>query len=321
MEDMGKNICRYNFFYRFSALFFLVAWCLTTPFTVEGLAGTVNRGDAHCVVEFRGGSMNWSVGIIEAKGGSSDTEVLLDGGISRGVKNTIPDGKSNHGIDLSLESMEARAVASARKNIIQIFDAIVGGQERRVAENGYSIHMLKAQIEKKALNAHLTVSRELMDGAVAVVLTTDIYGDFLKLILPRELRQIPDIEVIDPGNQYGNRTQYTGLVIDARDIGFKPVISPTVLSEQGEEIYGPMFASRAYAVEKGVCSYAYTPETEIIERRVGENPLTIKGLRKEGDNNETIVITISDADKIQRIPERHKFMKACKVLILVSRSQ
>ncbi len=213
--------------------------------------------------------------------------------------------------------------------MVKIFESIAAGQERRIPENGYSIHMLKAEMDKKALDAEIIAfqlpangAEQQTDGAehwAGVALKIDIYGDFLQLILPPELRQIPDIEVIEPENKYKKGKKYTGMVIDARDIGFKPIIYPVIVSEQGKEIYGALSASREYAIEKGLCNYAYIPEPDVILRRAGENPVRVKGLRKEGDNNDTIVITIADADKISKMPERHQFMKACKVIILVSK--
>lgn len=298
--------------FRCAAICFLVVLINLFPFMGHGADKRSKENHAHCIVELQGGIMDWTTGVVHAQGRSDGLKMAW-----KGAFETVSDKSSELLLDSSSKLLQKKAIFNARKHLVKIFRSIAAGQDRRIAYNGYSLHILKAEMERKALNAEHTASRLLADGIVSVVLKTDIYGAFLQQILPSELRQIPDIEVVEPENQYEKGEKYTGMVIDARDIGFKPILYPVIVSEQGKEIYGALFASREYAVEKGLCSYAYLPEPELMVRRAGENPVVIKGLRKEGDNNDTIVITISDADKISRMPERHQFMRACKVLILV----
>jgi len=289
---------------------------------------------SYCIVELSYGSINWTTGVIRAKGRSSS------------------ENSGNRGTDDS--SVLKSAKNSARDHLVEILNVIGLPGKYRISEAAplesqsptisaevtQSIHMIIAQMKKKAMSAKVVEVRHISKKIAEVTLETDMYGDFLQSVLPPAIREIPDIELFESGNHYqesdlGQRTfhadqgfrssdsisskdSHTGIIIDARDIGFKPVICPVIVSEQGEEIYSPPFISRKYAVERGVCSYFSTHDLSLLSQKVGNNPVTIKGLRRDSDRNYSIIISMSDADKIQRMPERHLFMKGCKVAIIVS---
>jgi hypothetical protein len=115
-------------------------------------------------------------------------------------------------------------------------------------------------------------------------------------------------------------SEYTGLIIDATAIEFCPVLYPVVISELGSEIYSALFISREIAVQQGVCRYVCAMDSVDTVRWVGENPISVKALRTGGPGNSSIVISRSDADIIEKTRERHRFMRECRVIILVSQT-
>lgn len=290
-----------------------------------------------CIVELAYGSINWTTGVIRAKGiGSSDKR----GGAKEAL---ILKAARNSARDHLIEILNVIGLPDRHKiskTVVQTTQSTPPS-----ADTTQSIHTIVAQMKKKAMGAKVAEIRHLSNQTVEVIVETNMHGDFLQSVLPPAIREIPEIELFEPDSAYQESAQpestlhtdewengpgvvrreksqsvssYTGIIIDARDIGFKPVIAPIIVSEQGEEIYSPLFVTRKYAVERGVCTYICSLNPAIIAQKVGSNPVTIKGLRKDSDRNYSIVISMADADKIQRMAERHLFMKRCQVIIVIS---
>ncbi|MBF0112572.1 MAG: hypothetical protein HQK74_07550 [Desulfamplus sp.] len=277
------------------ALILLFLFELFTPYFTPTVKA--NDDTSSCVVQLESAKINWTTGLVQAKGRN------------RQLKKRAVVTSSD------LPPIEA-ATENARQNLFEILKSITLFNNLQISTE----KMLTLQLKKIAFGAKIVQSRTISKTTAEVVLETTIYGDFLNLALPPEIEDISDVELLEPNSQYlknqGVR-KYTGMVIDARDIEFKPTICPIVVSEQAEEIYSPQFISRKYAIERGVCTYICSSDPAIISQKAGNNPVTIKGLRKDSDKNHSIVISISDADRIQKMAERHLFMKGCKVVILL----
>ena len=110
---------------------------------------------------------------------------------------------------------------------------------------------------------------------------------------------------------------YTGLIIDARGLELEPALYPTIVSEQGNEIYSSLFISREFAVQYGVCTYICSMDKAIREKRIGPHPLIFKALRKSSDENASVVISMADTKQIEKATERHIFLKECRVIIVM----
>lgn len=291
-----------------------------------------DNSTVECIVKSEHGSINWTTGVVKAKGRN------------RAVKKERASETTDA---MLIES----ATENAREHLFEILKSIAVSSnpavDKKIFATQPEYHMVTAQIKKKASSAKLVKSYyiSVLGQIVEVEVETKLYGDFLESVLPARIVEIPNIEFFeleggsfqsaqnltsnalysnDRGSESNSESYsknikpYTGLVVDARGIKFKPVISPVIVSEQGEEIYSPLFISREYAVERGVCSYICSDDPAFIRKKAGSNPVTIKGLRKDADLDYYIVISMSDAEKIQKMAERHIFMKECSVVILVS---
>jgi hypothetical protein len=58
----------------------------------------------------------------------------------------------------------------------------------------------------------------------------------------------------------------------------------------------------------------------LASARTGSNPLVIKALRKTGDKTGAIVVSMADAETLDRATERHIFLKECRVIVVVKPS-
>jgi len=250
-----------------------------------------------CLTQYEHGSVNWSCGTIRATGRTS-------GLITTG--------------DKSPDAFIEKAKLDARHNLIKILNSLAFNKESGPPSPGGDAIM--AGIEKQAMDAVIGEQNYTSDRAMEVTIETEMFGGFLQLVLPDEIGEISPLKIILPQNKpekSSSREKYTGLIIDARGLDFQPVIYPVVMSEQGDEIYSARFISREFAVQKGVCLYACSPDLVPTNQRTGPNPLTIRGLRRGGKKNRSIVISRSDAETIEKSPERHLFMKECRVVILL----
>jgi hypothetical protein len=109
-------------------------------------------------------------------------------------------------------------------------------------------------------------------------------------------------------------TDFTGIIIDCRDIQLLPCIFPKVFDEKLQEVYSINFAAPQHAIERGLVTYTKGDVTNL--RRTGDNPLRIKALDIGGDKNTDIVISASDARRIHGSKHNLNLLRECRVVIL-----
>ncbi len=265
------------------------------------LAGQDQTKSYHCVTQYENGSINWTTGKITAVG------------------KAFPDDK----MQTSNEWIQGAARADANRGVIKILKGIKLSKIQRVEEYAAKSDIILAGIEKTARDA--VILKQYYTSALAVEMTieTSILGGFLQLVLPEDIRQIskisPDMveKKIDINTDGNIEDLSTGLIIDARGLDFEPVLNPAIVSEQGHDMYSSVFISREFAVQKGVCKYYCSMKQALNDGRIGNNPLVFKGLRKEGNENTNIVINMADYRLWEKKPERHVFLKECRVIIVM----
>nr|WP_319396672.1 hypothetical protein [uncultured Desulfobacter sp.] len=226
-------------------------------------------------------------------------------------------------------AMPGSARAEATRNLIAILKQMKISGNLTVGEYASSHDKILAGIETVAQDAR--VHRQLYTSAldVTVWVSAKFHGGFLQLVLPDHIRQIPKINALKPGaakkktknkpsSAVDAKQPYTGLIVDARRLHIEPVLYPTIVSEQGREIYSSVFISREFAVQNGVCAYVCDMDQALGSDRAGSNPLVVKALRKTGDKTGAIVMSMADAETLDRATERHTFLKKCRVIIVVN---
>ena len=109
----------------------------------------------------------------------------------------------------------------------------------------------------------------------------------------------------------------TGLIIDVRGLGLRPAMSPRILDQNGEVVYGPGNYTREYSIQNGVAGYAKGLERASADDRVKGNPLVIKGVSSSGANKADVVIANADVMKIQSANSAHGVLRDCRVLFVL----
>ena len=86
---------------------------------------------------------------------------------------------------------------------------------------------------------------------------------------------------------------YTGLIVDCRGLGLKPVMSPVIKNASGQPIYGYKNLNYDRVVSEGMAGYTSDMGNAA---RAGSNPLVVKAIRVDGNANP--VLSVADANRV-----------------------
>lgn len=242
------------------------------------------------------GYINWSKGIVQAKG---------IGTLSKKFHGDVNDSST------ALEDAKQDAC-------LKIFEVVKGIRidgTTVVGDYAAENNVIISKIEGIVKNAEVVKKEYFSDGTVEVTMEMNFKGGFAQLVLPGEIRPLESIKPMSPVKNASS--VFTGLVVDAGGLGSKPVMSPKILDETGQEVYGSAFVSREYAVQQGMSGYSKDLTAAKSNQRVAGNPLIVKGLRIEGNGHSDIVISNADASRLRSASENLSFMRKCRVIIVV----
>jgi hypothetical protein len=224
------------------------------------------------------------------------------------------------------EQARASAAAEARQKLLEILHGLRIDTSYRLGDITATDTQVENQI--RTMVAHLPVLDQLetvgSDGSIAVQLMMSIRGGFAQLILPEDIRKIESITKVLPAKNISASTPttsteadtFTGLIIDARGILVEPALAPKILDERLEEVYGPEFASREYAIQNGIASYYTDMQKAAANPRVAGQPLVIKAMRTAWPGLCDLVISNVDATKLRSSSKHLMFLRECRVIIV-----
>jgi uncharacterized coiled-coil protein SlyX len=108
---------------------------------------------------------------------------------------------------------------------------------------------------------------------------------------------------------------YTGLVIDARGLGFRPCLKPEVYGA-GKQVYPSADVDRSNAVRKGYIRYYRQVTRAQKSKRVGSLPLTIRATGT-GQGTRSLEIAPEDAQTLNAMAGHSgNFLARCQVVIV-----
>lgn len=253
------------------------------------------------------GRINWSRGLLLAEGVAAPE---------------TPVGERSADRQADVAEARRRSLQALSETVMEV--SIQGAwRVRGLAE---SSDLVAAKIKDMVRQARITGQEYLSDGTVAVSMEMSLFGGFSQLVLPPEIKSIESLKTVGepPGAQSAldsaknsESRPFTGLVIDARELGCRPALFPRVVDEAGNEVYGSAFASREYAVQKGMSGYTMDAAAAVADDRVAPHPMTIKGLRVHPSLPSVVVISNADGARIRSRPEHLTFLKTCAVIIVI----
>ena len=105
---------------------------------------------------------------------------------------------------------------------------------------------------------------------------------------------------------------FTGLIVDCRGFGLKPVMSPVIKNEIGQPIYGYKNLDYDKVVENGMAGYAYDWSTA---GRAGSHPLVVRAMALDKQHSNPI-LSMADANRVLIENGAAHFLDETKVVFL-----
>lgn len=248
------------------------------------------------IQSFEKGQIDWSNGIVEAIGIGMAPADTANPAQSRAIA-------------------KSQAEASARSNLYELIaDLRVNSKDRVKAlldRQGVKVESLKQSLQQPQL---VDISY-LEDGSVKATVAFQLNGPFADLVLPEDIVVIET--VLQPQRLEEEEGPFTGLVVDCGGFPVEPAMAPSIVDEDGEVVYGAAYASRNYAVERGMIAYARDLASTQENPRVGPRPLNVQGIRTAKTGVSDIVISNADASKVRGSPSNLRMMQRCRVIIVL----
>ena len=258
------------------------------------------------------GAVDWSNGFIYATGEGVASDTITNKGQAR------------------LMAKRA-AVADAQRNLLETTKGVQLSSETTVENFMTTSDVIRTSVEGLVRGAQVVPDPKtgeectyLSDGTVRVKLRVplDGFGGLAEVLVPTDMgsKVEGDLEKKEDKEkemEEKGKDVYSGLVINAIGLRLKPAISPKVVDESGNEVYGTGYVDRTYAVKNGVVGYGKDLEKAKANKRVAESPLVIDGKEPSGAAKTDVVISDEDAEQIRKLARDLSFMDKCRVMFII----
>ncbi len=273
-------------------------------------AGAGYAADTRSLIEIRDNStIDWTRGIVAARGIGDPATYSYYKKSQEQRRQTITE-----------------AINKARHNLLETIVGIRINTENRVIDIVENYPSVMYQLREMTYQAPEieNLRRYRFDGTVEVWSQMKLNGGFTQLILPPGIRQIESIKQVRMGKNSAQQPTssrssqiYTGMVVDARGLKAIPVVAPRILDENLDEVFGPTYVSREFAVQQGVARYTTNIWQAKFDLRVSDNPIVVKALKTIWPGRCDFIISNSDADKLRSASEHLLFLRECRVIIVL----
>lgn len=215
------------------------------------------------------------------------------------VQITSYGAASANATTIGKKKLQARraAILNGYRALLEEVHGISIDGKSTVQDLAFASETTNAQVQGVVKGAHIVSERWIAeDENYEVVMSVPIYGisgSIASAVIPKnETKENFPTPVTNP-NVSVNGT-YTGLVIDCRGLGLKPVMSPVIKDTNGTPIYGHKNLDYNKVVSNGMAGYSHSINSY---DRAGNNPLVIKAVSLENFNAYPIV-SVEDANRI-----------------------
>ncbi len=277
---------------------------------------------AQVVQEFPGlGRVNWTAQVLQTTGVGQAPATLAPGARHSGA---IESAKKDASQKLLL--MLFQLPYSAELNVQQ---AVTGKKATLMRLRNVLRHLQVDSLRNLSTgeveaDVHVSLAGPLLDALLPVSVKAG------KLMVTKQPlcplcgqpwpkgKPVPEgVKLIQPPGGGAEGAVYSGLVVDARNLGAQPAFLPRIVDEKGNVVYSLQFARRNYAVELGLVKYDSDFSRAIADERVADHPLVVKAVGVQGTHSADIVLSHSDALMIHAAAANQNFLQRCRVIVLV----
>jgi len=282
------------------------------------------------VQNFDNGQVNWQTGMVTAVGLGAPPANAVNMAQARALARRA-------------------AIVVARRNLLEVIKGVRIDSETTVQEYMVTSDTIRTSVSGFLHNSQIMDVAYMSDGSVEATVGVNLRGGLAKIVTPKtmpfkavkpeavslpeapaapapELAPTPEVAVPAPDaavpapvEPAAAPTQevYTGLVIDAAGTGAKPAMSPKIMDEQGNEIYGSALVSREYAIQQGMAGYAKDLDKAKARPRVTDRPFVLKAVSASGKGMSDLVVSNQDANTLRALSENQNFLEKCRVMIVL----
>ncbi|NBD09122.1 MULTISPECIES: LPP20 family lipoprotein [Corallococcus] len=210
---------------------------------------------------------------VEAVRGAGSPGINWEGQILRATGSGAPDLKAANPAQARLGA-ERAAKLDAFRNLLEQAKVIQVSAGRTVGDE-WSRDEVKARVEGAIRGYKVVARRYFSDSGVELDVEVPLAA------LTAALTPAQDVAIVL--NAEG-AAKYTGLVVDARGLGVKPVLSPRLVDAAGKALYGATVLTDEARGTTGVAAWFENLEAARKAARVGDKPLVVKAAQLQGSD-------------------------------------
>ncbi|MFP2923686.1 LPP20 family lipoprotein [Pyxidicoccus sp. 3LG] len=227
--------------------------------------------------------------------------VNWEGQVLRATGAGAPDLKAANPAQARLGA-ERAAKMDAFRNLLEQTKGIQLNAGRTVGDE-MSRDEVRGRVEGAIRGYKVVAKRYFSDSGVEVDVEVPLAAITSSLVTPA-----PDSAIAL--NAEGAK-KYTGLVVDARGLGVKPMLAPRLLDGTGKAVYGAAALSDESRATAGVAAWFDSLESAKKATLVGEKPLVVKATGLKGSD---LVLASDDAKALTEVNTR--FLAEGRVVIV-----
>ncbi|MCR5756767.1 MAG: LPP20 family lipoprotein [Selenomonas sp.] len=219
------------------------------------------------------------------------------------------------------------AITDAYRQLAEYVGGVNVDSETTVDMAAVQSDVIKTRVQATIRGAHIVSEGQTSDGGYEVTMEVPMFGvsSLAGAVLDRPAaiesfpEQTPDVlpAPVEPysgggwttpssttGSSQGSSAapapdgraigNFTGLIVDCRGLGLKPVMSPVIKNISGRPIYGYKNLDYDKVIETGMASYV----REMTDAtRAGSNPLIVRAIDVENHGG-TPILSVADANRV-----------------------
>ncbi len=259
------------------------------------------------------GAVNWD------KGAESDVTAIGIG--------LPPDNAGPRGNVLARRA----AIVDAQRYLAEIMQGVQIDSETLLENLSVTSDIVRSKVQGLVQGARIIDEGLNPDGSYFVKMRVPMYGtqssiasavlpEIRSNVTPEPLPQVTDTALPKKEVKALQAAGYTGIVVNADEMGLQPTFSPVIYDVNGRIVYGIKNLDYDYAISKGMVAYANTLENATSGNRAGNNPLVVKAVNIRGGRNSVnkvnVVVSVEDGDRILLACEKSNILQQAAVVFV-----
>ncbi|MBC8141550.1 MAG: LPP20 family lipoprotein [Armatimonadetes bacterium] len=241
------------------------------------------------------------------------------------------------------------AKADALRNLAMMVSSVQVTSETRVKNFQTESDIVETRLEATLKNARVIREDIGKDGTATVTMELPLYGagSVAEAVFPEVLTNTPSAPPAIGGGSWAGPEKpairlprpvptkplpalpepgltdesdtgpFTSVLIDCRGLNISAIMSPKLMDDAGNEVYGTVRVTPEYAIAVGVVGYPRSMSEALRAERTGSRPLIIRAIGSADKYRFNPVISSRDAARVLAANGRDGFLEKTAVSFLV----